>query len=345
MVQEKNIVRLGLTIIMFIDLLGLVSTPALAHRYGRHRWQPAACSQTASAAFFACQYEVKDDYWIAKGNCYNSDKQTRKCFKDAEDAYEEAKEECTAQLEARKDLCDELGEAPYDPIKDLKPKFVESDEITGNQYFPLVPGTKWTYKTRESDPGPVTETITVEVTDEIVVIEGVECVVVHDVVYEGDEEEEENIIEDTYDWYAQDEDGNVWYFGERTLAREDCEEPGCEDVYLLVNDGSWIAGVEDAKPGIIMFADPSAEVGTVYRQEFFLGDAEDVGEVVSVTASESVPGASCSGNCLQTKDYTPIEPDVFEYKYFAPDVGVILEVAYENGVATGERVELVPNAP
>ena len=336
MVQEKNIVRLGLSIIMFIAFVGLVSTPALAGGKGKHwhpkqSWEPAACSKTASAAFFACQHEVKDDYWIAKGNCYNSAENPRQCFQDAEDAYEEAKAECQDQLEARQELCEELGEAPYDPIKDLKPKFVKSDEITGNQYFPLVPGYKWTYET--TDDGDVTETIVVEVLeDETVTIEGVECVVVRDIVYEGKSTDAEDIIEDTYDWYAQDEKGNVWYFGERTLAREDCEEPDCEDVYLLVNDGSWIAGVENAKPGIIMFAHPEEEVGSVYRHEFFLGDAEDIGEVVSIDENDGV---------LQTKDYTPIEPDVYENKYYAPGVGVIKEEAFEDGIATGEEVELV----
>ena len=86
MVQEKNIVRLGLTIIMFIALLGLVNTPALAHRTHVKR----ACSQTASSAFLACQYEVKDDYWIARGNCYNAKEDQAECFGDAKAEYKEA---------------------------------------------------------------------------------------------------------------------------------------------------------------------------------------------------------------------------------------------------------------
>jgi len=75
----------------------------------------------------------------------------------------------------------------------------------------------------------------------------------------------------------------------------------------------------------------------VYRQEFLLGEAEDVAEALSLTGSANVPAASCDGNCLITKDYTPLEPDGEENKYYAPGIGLILEV----NVETGGRVELV----
>ena len=86
-----------------------------------------------------------------------------------------------------------------------------------------------------------------------------------------------------------------------------------------------------------MFITPSGYHPPLYRQEFFLGDAEDMGEVLSVSGSATVPAAACSGNCLVTKDYTPIEPDAEENKYYAPGIGLILEVDVE----TGDRVELV----
>jgi len=331
MVQEKKIVRLGLTIIMFIALLGLVSTPALARGRGGHGER--ACSKTASAAFLACQNEVKDDYWIAKGNCYNlSEAEDRaECFDDAKDEYQETKGECRDQLEARKDLCEEVGEAPYEP--DIDPDdFINPTDIGGsedpNPYFPLVLNNTWVYQGGD-------ETITVTVTNVTVEILGVTCVEVSDVVMADGE-----VIEDTKDWYAQDEDGNVWYFGERSVAREDCEEDDCT-AYLLSDDGSWIAGVDFAQPGIIMFGDLLDKVGTVYRQEFALGDAEDAGEVESVTASESVPGGSCTGDCVQTRDFTPLEPDAEESKYYASGIGLILEVDAE----TGDRVELQTFTP
>jgi hypothetical protein len=78
-------------------------------------------------------------------------------------------------------------------------------------------------------------------------------------------------------------------------------------------------------------------VGDVYRQEFFLGEAEDIGKVVSLDDSATVPAATCNGNCLVTKDYTPIEPEVDERKYYKPGLGLILEVDRESG----DRVELI----
>jgi hypothetical protein len=279
------------------------------------------CSKTTNNAFIACGFEVKDDFWIARGNCNNlSDaEERRECTEETWEERIEGMELCMDQREARQDVCDALGEDPYDPEIDPLDFVDDPLEIGGpvepNEYFPLIPGTIWEYEGGD-------ETITVTVTDETKEILGVNCIVVNDVV-----EEDGEVIEDTNDWYAQDLDGNVWYFGEIAMNYEDGE--------LVDIEGSWTAGVDGAKPGIIMKADP--EVGDVYRQEFFLGDAEDMGEVLMLDGTETVPAASCTGDCLVTKDYTPIEPDVEEHKYYAPDIGPILEVDME----TGERVELV----
>lgn len=278
-----------------------------------------ACSLTSDAARKACNSEAKDDFWIAVGICNNLSKDgaRKQCLADADESLAEAKEECSAQFVAREDLCEALGQAPYDPV--IKPADFLSPEDTAanpNPYFPLVPGT-----TRVYEGGG--ETITVTVTDETKEILGVTTVVVRDVVVDDDGE----VIEDTDDWFAQDAEGNVWYFGEIAKNFEDGE--------LVDIEGSWKAGVEGAKAGIVMKAAPV--VGDVYRQEFALGNAEDAAEVLSTTGSETVPAASCDGDCVVTRDFTPIEPDVEEHKYFAPNVGLILEVDPE----TGERIELV----
>ncbi len=344
--KSKNLIfKVAIAIFTFLfvvilgpGLLNFEGSQALAKSKG-------GCKQVAKSAKRACNAEVLDDYWIANGICKNipdSDERSE-CIKEAKAERKDAKEECADQFDARKDLCEALGEDYYNPVIDPA-DFVSPGDIGGsvdpNPYFSLVPGNKWTYKT--SEDGEVTETITVEVlTGESITIEGVECVVVRDIVYEGDEIDPDNIIEDTYDWYGQQEDGTVWYFGEFSLAKEDCEddEESCEGLYT--EDGSWKSGYEGGKAGIIMFGDPSAEVGTVFRQEIALGEAEDAGEVLSVTASETVPAASCNGDCVQTRDFSPLEPDAEENKYYAPGVGVILEVGFEDGVETGERVELV----
>jgi hypothetical protein len=332
---------LGLTIILFIALLGLVSAPALAKGKGRHYKNPRACSKTASVAYLACYNEKKDDYWIAQGNCYNLDDSgdRAECFAEAKVEYKDAKAECQDQLDARKDLCDELGEDPYDPPID-EIRWVNPERIsagTANPYFPLVRGYKWVYKTSDED-GVIIETNTDEVLTETKEIMGVKCFVVHDIVYDGNDIDPDKIKEDTYDYYAQDFDGNVWYFGEFSLSFE-------EDLPSM--EGSWIFGMDDAKPGIVMFANllpPGVEKGTVYRQEFALGDAEDWAQLESLDATASVPESSpvpdfsCAtgDNCRGTAEGTPLEPDVIEHKFYKPGFGTVLETTPDN-----ERTELV----
>ncbi|MBW1768844.1 MAG: hypothetical protein JRJ65_17575 [Deltaproteobacteria bacterium] len=291
------------------------------------------CTQTSYAAFRACKNETRDDYWIAIGNCNNlSDPDERaECKREAWGELRSARGDCRDQFDARQDICDELGQGPYDPV--INPDdFVDPDDIGGdvvaaNLYTPLIPGTVWVYE-GETEEG--TETITVTVTGETKEIEYPEesgliftCRVVRDVVKLDGE-----VIEDTDDWYAQDTGGNVWYFGEISQEFEDGELVGIE--------GSWKSGVDGAKPGIIMKADP--QEGDYYRQEFFLGDAEDMGEVVSRDVeSVTVPFGTYENDVLKTKDFTPIEPDVLEYKFYAPGVGMVLEENPEDD----ERVELI----
>ena len=140
------------------------------------------------------------------------------------------------------------------------------------------------------------------------------------------------LIEDTADWYAQDSAGNVWYFGELSKNYEEGE--------LVDIDGSWKAGVDGAIPGIVMLADPRP--GDVYRQEYALGEAEDMATVVNRDEEAVVvPYGDFSEEILKNGEYTPIDPEVFEFKYYSPGVGMVLEVNPE----TGERVELVVMTP
>lgn len=298
-------------------MCSLVIGPSLA--IGQDN-EPRSCTKTAKVAFAACQHEADDDFLIAKGNCKNlSDADGRaECKKEAKAARKERKKECKEQREARLEICEVLGEEAYDP--QIAPAmFVDPAEIgktvAPNPYFPLLRGRAWIYKGG-------TETVTVTVTDDIKVILGVTCAVIRDVVEDNGE-----VIEDTKDWFAQDINGNVWYFGEVVQDFEDGE--------LVSIEGSWMAGVDGAKPGIIMKAAPA--VGDLYRQEFYLGDAEDLAEVLNLNGSEVVPAAACDGDCLITKDFTPLEPDAVEHKYYARGMGKILEVNPE----TGERMELV----
>ncbi len=209
----------------------------------------------------------------------------------------------------------DVGDEPYDPV--INPAdFVAQ---INNQYLPMSPGTTFIYD-GESEDGK--EKIEVNVTHETKEILGVTCVVVRDRVWIDGE-----LVEDTFDWFAQDKDGNVWYFG------EDSKE--YEGGKVVSTEGSWEAGVDGAKPGIIMKGNP--QVGDAYRQEYYEDEAEDMAEVLSLNESISVPYGSFE-NCLKTQEWTPLEPDVVENKYYAPGVGVVLEVAVEG---ESERIELV----
>ncbi len=289
--------------------------------------QPTFCTDTANTMRRACRADVEDDFQVAMAQCINvSDTEERQqCRADARAERDETREVCDEQLTARLDVCALVGEERYDP--DFDPaNFVDPNEIgstvTPNPFFPLIPGTRWVYEGGD-------ETITVVVTEKTKLIEGVRCRVVNDVV-----EEDGEVIEDTDDWYAQDLTGNVWYCGE--LARDfeffDGDDP--EEAELVDIEGSFKAGRDGAKPGILILATP--EVGSVYRQEVALGDAEDVAQVLSLTGTESVPAASCNNDCLVTRDFTPLEPGVNENKYYVRGIGLILEVDDE-----GNRTELV----
>jgi hypothetical protein len=187
-----------------------------------------------------------------------------------------------------------------------------------NPYWPMVPGSTWVY--RETDAEGAVQRVEVTVTDRSKTILGIEATVVHDVVSEDGE-----VIEDTYDWYAQDADGNVWYLGEATKEFENGK--------VSTTKGSWEAGVDGAQAGIIVPADP--EVGMTYRQEYYAGEAEDEGEVLSLDERAEVPFGSFD-NLLITKDTTPLEPDILEHKFYAEGVGPILALGLSGGVSREE---------
>ena len=190
-----------------------------------------------------------------------------------------------------------------------------------NPYFPLVPGTVFEYQA-ETDEG--IESGVVEVTHDTKEVLGVLTTVVIDRVYlEGE------LIEETADWYAQDADGNVWYFGEAST-----EFAGGVPVS---SEGSWEAGVDGAFPGIIMLAEP--KIGEKYHQEFAPGVAEDMGQVLSLSESVSVP-ADDYENCLRTMDWTPLEPGHREFKYYCPGVGLVLELSPSGGRQPNELVSV-----
>jgi hypothetical protein len=198
---------------------------------------------------------------------------------------------------------------PYDPH--IEP----ANFVTGvdNPYFPLVPGT--TFKLVEKLGKHVSEN-TLAVTSETKVVMGVTCVVVRDQVTEKGV-----LKEDTRDWYAQDKDGNVWYFGEDTKEFLDHGKVSAE--------GSWEAGVNGAFPGIMMKGDPVP--GEPFRQEYGKGVAEDMGQIVAVNESVTVPFGTFTG-CVRTKEWSLLEAGT-EKKWYAKGIGVVRTESTEKEVA------------
>ncbi len=199
--------------------------------------------------------------------------------------------------------------------------------VIDNPWSPMVPGTTWVYHALVGDE--TEEIIRVEVLDETRTVMGVETIVVHDVVSDT----EGRIIEDTYDWFAQDGDGNVWYFGEDTTSYD---EDGTPD-----EAGAWEAGVDGALPGVVMWADPQ-EGESGYRQEYYAGEAEDMGQVIATSGSVDVP-TGVFDDVIVTRDWTPLEPDAVEEKTYARGIGLV----HESSVSPDgdEAVVLVEHQP
>jgi hypothetical protein len=195
------------------------------------------------------------------------------------------------------------GKAPYNPNVDPA-NFVP--DVT-NPYYPLIPGTSITFNgTRDGKP----EHVEVKILPGWRTIQGVKCRSISDIVTSNF-----TLVEKTTDWYAQDKQGNVWYFGEDTKEYT--------NGVVSSTAGTWEAGVDNAKPGIIMHAKNRPLVGRPpYRQEYRPGIAEDMAQVLSTTGSMHVP-AGTFHHLLQTRDTDPLNPDKLEQKRYARGVGLI----------------------
>jgi hypothetical protein len=289
---------------------------ALCGLSSRARASQNACETSAEVVARACLTAARSARWVAVAKCLNLSDQTAKktCRTQVAADLKDAVASCDDQDNARDDACLRLGSAPYDPVIDPA-NFVATID---NPYFPLIPGTTFIYE-GQTEAG--FEHVEFAVTHNTKVILGVTCVEVHDTVLTDGQ-----LTEDTLDWFAQDSAGNVWYFGENTHE--------LVDGLITTIAGSFVAGVDGDKPGIIMKATPA--VGNFYRQESSLANAEDFADVISLTESVTVPTGSYT-NCLKTQETTPLEPELLEHKYYAPGVGNVLTV----DANTGDRSELI----
>ena len=189
-----------------------------------------------------------------------------------------------------------------------------------NPWFPLTPGTTYVYR-GSKDGEPARDIVTV--THRTRTITGARCVVIEDRLYLSG-----RLHERTTDWYSQDSKGNVWYFGENTATLD-------RKGHVARTTGTWLTGVNGARPGIFMLANP--QVGQSARQEYLKGQAEDHFQVLSLNATASVPYIT-SKRALLTKEWTPLEPGTIDHKLYVRGIGTVLEEAVKGGT---ERAELV----
>lgn len=292
------------------------------------------CTRTARIQFAACRHEVGDDRLVAKAKCVNlADESERSaCMDQLPAVREEGNQLCREQRDARLALCGAIGQGPYAPSfepTDFTTDFTSPAVV--NPYLPLAVGNHWEYVAAAAD-----ETNTVDVLDATKLVEGVTCVVSRDLVSVGGVAKEF-----TDDWLGQAKNGDVYYCGEEVKDYENFAGDVPAAPELVSIDGSFKVGREGAAPGVVFFAAPV--VGTTYRQEYALGNAEDVATVLSVTydfgddatLDQFVPQALadhlCNDDCVVTAESTPIDPGSVARKYYAPGVGLFLEVAVDSG--------------
>jgi hypothetical protein len=218
------------------------------------------------------------------------------------------------------------GTAETDLPRSSEPAHLDPADFTteiNNRYWPMEPGTRWVYDEMNEEGQELRVVVTVTSATHPVA-NGVTARVVRDTVTKDGE-----VVEDTFDWYAQDSTGTIWYLGEDTAEFEDGQ--------VTTTAGSFEAGKDGALAGVIMPGDPA--VGMTYRQEYFEGEAEDNGEVLSLDEQAEVP-AGHFDEALLTKDTITIEPDVLEYKLYAPGVGPVLVLGVSGGGGREELVEV-----
>jgi hypothetical protein len=209
-----------------------------------------------------------------------------------------------------------------------EPVHLDPAELTtliDHPYWPMRPGSRWVYRQTDADGS---RRIEVTVTHRTRTVMGVEARVVHDVATEDGK-----VAEDTYDWYAQDAHGNVWYLGEDTRQLKDGK--------VTSTEGSWQAGVDGAQPGIVLPARP--QPGMAYRQEY-ASRARDSAAVLSLNQRAKVP-SGLFDHVLVTKEFSPLEPKLLKHAFFAPGVGPVLSLTLAGGSDREELLSFEPAPP
>lgn len=220
------------------------------------------------------------------------------------------------------DRCRQPG--PYQLPQGAEPVELDPADFTAridHPYWPMRPGTVWRFV--ERDAGNV-QRVTVTATHRTVRIEGIRARVVHDVVREDGE-----VVENTWDWYAQDAGGSLWYLGEDTQELEDGQ--------VVSTEGSWRHGRDGAQAGVILPARPRP--GCAYREEYLAGEAEDQARVLAGSEAIDSP-TGFHRRLLHTSNSTPLEPDLLENKLYARGLGPVVELDISPAPARADLVSV-----
>lgn len=335
---------LRLTAVLFVGLAATMVSTAFASGISAQQSSALgdrgerACSTHARIMRRACFADRLDDYLVHVADCYyvTSAEDQRECNAEAREEAAEKADECLEVYQARRDVCDLVGEARYD-IEFDPADFVDPDEIgdsvAPNPYWPLTAGHTQVIIADE-------EVTVVTVTDEVIEVGGLPCRVVRDLVFEEDVDDEGEIeyeaIEVTQDWYAQHVNGDTVYCGENTFE--------IEDGLIDNTDGSFANGTDRARAGFLVRAFPVPGQGD--RQEMATDEAEDYVRYENLMTGPSedeggdVEAFPCDGGCLQTFEVNPHDPGEAEHKYYLPGTGFVLATKFEDGEPTGEREEV-----
>lgn len=285
------------------------------------------CSASARLLHAACGLDADADRLVARAKCEHvaDDAARTQCLAESKQARADAGDLCRGQLATRRAACKVLGEARYEPA--WEPARFDHDfrKLSNpNPYFPLGIGNRWEYRGGN-------ERNVVEVLDRTKLIAGVTCVVLRDLVWQTG-----RLVEATDDWFAAGRDGSSWYCGEEVKDYESYKGDRPRRPELVSFDGSFKHGRDHDKGGLIMPAQPRR--GQVYLEEFSLGNAEDVSEILSdnyawgggkAALDRLVPRdlalLLCNADCIVTKNYSLLEPGDYALKYYARGIGFFLE--------------------
>ena len=188
---------------------------------------------------------------------------------------------------------------------------------TGNNpYFPLWPGYTLEYEGQELDDEDelVDIAATITILPETEMVDGVLTRVL-----EERESEDDELVEVSRNFVAIcRETGDLWYFG------EDVDD--YDDGVIVGHEGEWRAGINGAKPGILMPGTPM--LGAFFFQEIAPGVAEDFGEVVSFDASLDLPAGSFD-NLLKIEEGSGLDPEDFSEKWYSHGLGLVKDDALD----------------